>query len=203
MDGLTRPSGKGDVLLKIPKCWESEELPNNGKEGFDEYRWPAMRVEEYAVVEQHLLKHRLSPIDALLPDLEKLAAVNTKASRRLAKVLQEKAYADLRKSKATNKLTVEEVQAYLDSVDGLLFTMRICLARYHPTVTDADTLRIFNWMGEEEAKRTRDLTQGLDALGNSTGPTPEAERAAGESGLSTGDGSTAGSLPNTVGPPAT
>jgi hypothetical protein len=133
--------------------------------------------------------------------LEKLAAMNTKASRRLAKVLQEKAYADLRKSKTTNKMTVEEVQAYLDSVDGLLFTMRICLARFTPGITDAETLRIFNWLGEEEVKRTRDLTQGIDALGNSTGRNPEGEAVPAEVARSTGDGSTDGSPKPTVGTP--
>ena len=202
MEGVSRASGKGKVEIKVPKCWESAEVPNNGKEGFDIYWLPGMRVEEYAVVEQHLLKNRVSPVDAVLPEIEKLLTNGSKVARRMARQLEKQAYTDLRKSKATNKLTVEEVQDYLDSVDGMLFTLRICLLRNHPTITEAEVLRVFNWQGEDEMRRIRDLAQGLDALGNSTGPNPEAAvRAA--VGASTGESSTATSPKNTVGTPAT
>lgn len=200
MEGVSRASGKAAVEIKIPNCWESVDQPNNGKEGFTSYWLPPMRVEEYAIVENHLLKNRVSPVDAVLPDIERLLALGTKTARRMARRLEQQAYADLRKSKATNKLTVEEVQEFLDSVDGMLFTMRICLMRNHPTITEAEVLRIFNWQGEEESKRVRDLVQGLDALGNSTGPNlaegAEAVRAA-----STGESSTGTSPKNTDGTP--
>lgn len=170
MEGVSRASGVAWVEIKVPKCWLSPDEPNNGAEGFDLYRLPPMRVEEYAIVEQHLLKNRVSPIDAVLPEIEKLLESGTKTARAMARRLEKAAYSDLRKSKATNKLTVEEVQAYLDSVDGMLFTMRICLMRNHPGITEAECLRVFNWQGEDEAKRIRDIAQGLDALGNLTGP---------------------------------
>lgn len=202
MEGVSRASGKGAVEIKIPNCWESEENPNNGAEGFTSYWLPPMRVEEYAVVENHILKNRVSPIDAVLPEIERLISIGTKTARRMAKRLEASAYADLRKSKATNKLTVDEVQEYLDSVDGMLFTMKLCLMRNHPTITDAEVLRIFKWQGEEEARRVRDIAQGIDSMGNSTGPNPDAAVRA-QAGASIGAGSSASSPKSTDGAPAT
>lgn len=201
MEGVSRASGKAYIVVRIPKSWKSADNPNDGSEGFDEYKWPPLRVEEFAVVENHLLKNRLSPIDAVLPEIEKLLAANTKASRRMAKRLEAAAYADLRKSKAQNKLSIEEVQAWLDTPEGILFTMKVCLQRFHPDITDADVRRIFEWEGENEAKRLRDFVQGVDALGNSTGPNladgARAEPVAG----STGESSTDTSPKNTDGIP--
>lgn len=200
MEGVSRASGVAYVEIKIPKCWESVDKPNNGKEGFDIYKLPGLRVEEYAIVENHLLKNRVSPVDAVLGEIEKLHKLNTPAARRMARRLERDAYTDLRKSKASNKLTIEEVQEFLDSVDGMLFTMRICLERFHPGITEAEVLRVFNWQGEVESRRVRDLVQGLDALGNSTGPNL-AEEVRAEPAASTGASSTDSSPKNTDGMP--
>jgi hypothetical protein len=214
MEGLSRASGAGYIIVKIPKSWRAasdpipEPEPDGGdpkKEGFDEYKWPPLRVEEYAVVEQHLLKDRVSPVDAVLPELEKLAARKGKAARRLASRLEDKAYTDLRASKAMNKLSIEEVQSYIDTPQGVLFTMKICLQRFHPEITDKEVRRIFEWHGEEEIKRLRDVAQGADKLGNSTGQNeePGALAATNGTGLLTGDGSIVGSPKPTDGnPPA-
>lgn len=202
MDGVSRASGAAYIVVTLPKCFRGHGEPNGSEDGFDEFKWPPIRVEDFAVVENHLLKNRVSPIDAVLPELERLASIKTQGARRLAKALEQQAYRDLRKSKAQNKISLDEMQDFIDNPEGLLFTMRICLQRLHPTISDYDVRRIFDWLGEQEAKRLRDIAQGSDRLGNSTGPTRETagERATVEA--STGDGSTAGSPPNTAGTPA-
>lgn len=199
MDGLARPAGAG-IVIRIPKGWPTP-TPDGG---FDEYFWPPMRIEEYAIVEQHLLKNRVSPIDAVLPELERLAKQKTRGARKLADALTERAYNDLRKSREQNRVTVDEVQAWIDTPEGVLFTMKLCLARHHPNITDAEVRRIFDWLGEEEARRQRDIAQGIDALGNSTGPSRvlEGTGAIGPketSDVSRGGASIAGSLASTDG----
>lgn len=202
MDGVSRASGEGSIIVRIPKGWQGDGKPNTDAEGFDEYTWPALRLEDFAVVENHLLKNRVSPIDAVLPDLERLSQVKSQAARRLMRSLEKQAYVDLRKSKAMNKLSVDEVQEYIDTPDGALFTMKLCIQRKHPTITDAEILRIFQWLGYQEAKRLRDLIQGIDKLGNSTGPNQEAEEVVrADTRRLTGDGSIVGSPKSTDGTP--
>jgi len=209
MEGVSRASGAGYLIVRIPKRWiigepvTDKSLSPEDDGGFDEYKWPGLRVEEYAIVEQHILKDRVSPIDAVLPELEKLSARTGRAAKRLARALEEKAYADLRKSKAQNKLSIEEVQAFIDSPEGLLFTMKLTISRYHPDITDGEIRRIFEWVGEKEAKRLRDLAQGVDALGNSTGRSDAAGAPAEPTtGRLTGDGFIVGSPKPTDGTPA-
>ena len=200
MDGVSRASAAGFLLVSIPKAWKGPEQPQGDEDGFDEYKWPPMRVEEYAVVERHLLANRISPIDAVLPEIERLEKLGTPSARRMAKRLEKNAYNDLRKSKASNKLTIDEVQSWLDCVDGVLFTMKLCLQRNHPDITDAEVRRVFDWLGEREAKRVRDVASGNDALGNSTGPTPIPATAE-SAGRSRGESSTDGSPKSTDGAP--
>lgn len=199
MDGIAR-AGAAGVNIRIPKGWTIDD-PFSLGDGFDEYWMPPMRLEEYAVVEQHLLKHRVSPVDAVMPELERLAKIGGKAARRFAKALEEKAYQDLRKSRDQNKLTTEQVGEWLDTPAGVLFTMKLCLSRSHPGITDAEVKRIFEWQGFEEAKRQRDIAQGTDHLGNSTGPSPAAGTGPASPDASTGGASTAGSPASTAGPP--
>lgn len=202
MDGVSRAAG-AYVLVKIPNCYKGRDEPNGDETGFKEYKWPPIRVEDFAVIENHVRQSRLSPVDAVVSELDRLMKMKTRGARALARSLQRDAYNDLRKEKKDATLTVEQVQDFIDSVPGMIFSMKICIQRYHPEVDDKETRRIFEWIGEDEARRLRDLAMGTDALGNSTGRNPAAEvvPTVDESGLFRGDGSTGGSPANTDGTP--
>lgn len=200
MDGVSRASG-AYVLVKLPNCYKGQDQPNGNEDGFKEYKWPPVRVEDFGIIEQHVRKNRLSPVDAVLPELERLSKHKSKAARRLMRSLERDAYNDLRKEKASAVLSVEQVQDFIDSVPGMIFSMKICIQRYHPDITDAEVQRIFEWLGEDEVKRLRDIAAGQDKLGNSTGPNSSAEAVRAESEQFRGDASTDGSPKSTDGTP--
>ncbi len=199
MNGVSRASGAGYTAVRVPNGWPG---PLTG--GFTEYRWHPSRVEDYAVIERHLLKDRISPIDAVMPDLERLSKINSKAAKRLAKTLTDRAYADLRASKSMNVISIDQLQEYLNSVPGAQHAMFIALQREHHDITREESDRVFLWLGEEEQRRQREAMEGIDALGNSTGPTPGADGVAGATAGSpagsTGGSSTATSPASTAGP---
>lgn len=201
MDGVARASGAGVIHIRIPKAYQGEGKPQTDAEGFDDYIYPPMRVEEYSVIEQHLLKNRVSPVDAVLPELERLSQVKSAAARGLMRALEKQAYRDMRKKKEANKVTLEEVEEYINTPEGALFAMKICLQRKHPDITDAEIRRIYDWYGEQEMRRLREVAQGIDKMGNSTGPNQEPEAVRAETAVSRGDGFTDGSLKSTDGLP--
>lgn len=200
MEGLSRASGAGITVVRVPKCFKSEDNPNDGTEGFDEFRYGPLRLEEYSIIERHLLKDRPNPVDAVLPQLERLASVKGKAARRMAKELTDRAYADLRKSQAENKVTLEDVEAFLNTPQGMLWSLHLLLLRFHPGLSIDEARRVYEWQGAESIRKARTSAEGVDALGNSIGRKLEAE--AGEAGRSTGDASTDSSPANTDGAPS-
>lgn len=198
MSELVRTVG-ADIIVKIPKGWPGPLAPEGG---FDEYKIPAARIEEHAVIEAHILKHRVDPLSAILPQLERLGKMNDRHARKLAKDLSERAYNDLRKEgREIDRLPVEQVQAFLDSTTGAKMCMKLCLQRNYPEVTDKEVDRIYNWLGEEEMLRLRNMQDGSDPLGNSTGPTADTSKTADAGGTSNGGNSSDGSPKSTDGMP--
>lgn len=199
MEGLERASGAGITIVRVPKCFVSEEVPNNGAEGFDEYKYGPLRLEEYAIIERHIASNRLSPIDAVMPELERLSKIKGKGARTLAKALTDRAYEDLKRSKKDLKVTLDDVQEFLNTPNGMLFSLHLLLSRFHTGITVEEARRVMVWQGALEIRRAREAAEGVDALGNSIGRKPvEAD----ETGRLTGAASTDSSLVNSDGTPS-
>lgn len=199
MEGLERASGAGITIIRVPKCFKSEEVPNDGAEGFDEYRYGPLRLEEYSILERHIAKDRLSPVDAVMPEIERLSKIKGKGARMLAKALTDRAYEDLKRSKKDLKVTLDQVQEFLNTPNGMLFSLHLLLSRFHPGITIEEARRVMTWQGVEEVRRAREAAEGVDALGNSIGRNPAA---ADETGRSTGAASTDSSPVNSDGTPS-
>lgn len=155
MDGVSRPSGAAVPLTVKEGPWAGTWLLGG------------MELADYGTVEQELLRRRKSPLDAIADQLEKVK------SPRIQQMLVRMAYNDMRKDKDSNKVPVQDVYDWLDSVEGLIFTTWLCLKKNHPQVTIQDAEGIMNAIGRQELLRLRDQASGTDVRGNSTGPNQE------------------------------
>jgi len=192
MNGLSRVAG-APVAVEYPN-------PKTGQ--VETYLLGGMGLFEYACCEAEYLKGRKTAIDVAIPIIEKLAAKGLTAQ---ANFLAEKAMEQERKESGDNggKPSVREVQEWIDSMDGILFTCWTCLRQNHPDITMETTRGIVNLLGEEEMKRRRDRASGTDALGNEIGlppsATPTAPAATVANDLGLGQESTGTSPKATVG----
>lgn len=182
MEGLARASG-APVKLTV------KEGPYAGT-----YEVAGMTLEDYGKVEQHLLRRRKPPLEAL----EKIAEKVT--NPRLLQMIARMAYNDVRKDDADYKIPAQDVYDFLDSVDGLMFTAWLCLKKNHPDMSEERARGIMNAVGAQEFKRLRDQASGTDERGNETGPTPEGTAGAGPNGFPGGE-STATLPASSVGGP--
>jgi hypothetical protein len=157
----------------------------------------AMKAVDFGLVEQHLLSLREDPITAIAPQVKKLEEMGQHA---MARRMERMAFRETLKKKEANRIPANEVQEWIDSIDGLLFTTWIMLRKNHPEMTLEKTQQIYDAVGEQEMRKRRDKAATLDLLGNSTGPA--LARDAGPAGAngtsrSTGEPSTDGLPGNT------
>lgn len=109
-------------------------------------------------VNRHLQGSRRGPIEAVLPELEKL-----KGYPHLQQELMDRAYADLKKGDTERHVSNDDISAWLDTMPGIKFTMGLAFRRVYPDLTDEDLLEIIVKVGAAEMEKARDVIQG-DAL---------------------------------------
>ncbi len=93
--------------------------------------------------------------------------------------MAEKVMADARtEAQRKNKVPAQEVAAWLDSLEGLTFSLWLKLGQRYPNrFTLKQTQQIMGAMHRKDVERLqslRDQASGLDERGNSTGPASEA-----------------------------
>lgn len=110
---------------------------------------------DVATVNAHLQKTRKGPIEAVLPEIEKL-----KGFPDLQKQLMDRAYNDLKKGETERHVTNDDLTTWLDTMPGILFTMGLAFRRVHPEVEDDDLLEIITKVGQAEMQKARDALQG-------------------------------------------
>ena len=79
-----------------------------------------------------------------------------------------------------NKATSQEIADWMDSSQGVIFSVWLSLRKNHPELTREDAEKVINKMGQQELEKLaeqRDVTSGLDELGNSTGRSTGPEKA--------------------------
>lgn len=152
MDGLAHAGGAG---IEINRA--------NGERHF----LAPMTLAEFATVEMHLLDKRRNPIDAVLPELGKLPPD-------MARYLLDRAYEDLKKDKGAVRVSRKEVAEWLDSPEGLIYTVQMLISKGNqqhglPAVTRDQVLAIIDEVGQQEMLRKRDLASGTGVVGFSPG----------------------------------
>jgi hypothetical protein len=124
-----------------------------------EYKLPKASKREMTAdieaVNRHLQASRRGPIEAILPELERL-----KGYPQLQQDLMDRAYADLKKGDTERHVSNDDISAWLDTMPGIKFTMGLAFRRVYPEMTDEDLLEIIVKVGAAEMEKARDAVQG-------------------------------------------
>ena len=154
MEGLSRITG---APVKIKICGEDVLLDG-------------MTIQDYGAVEQEMLKRRREPIAIVAPYLEQMPEA-------MAEKLLNRAYKD---SKSANRVSAEELQEWIDSLEGVSFCFWLKLEQRYPNRFAQNV--IWDWFAElddeqlEQLKADRDAASGLGSAGNSIGPAQRRKR---------------------------
>jgi hypothetical protein len=165
MDGLGRAAGSG-TTIKLPVLDERGQpvLDEAGKPREETYEMSPLDLDDYGLIENHILAQRPTPDGTLRPLLAGLDGEQQK-------MLLEIAYADLKKG--YNKVSRREVGDWVDTTEGIIFTFWLCLRKKQPAIDSRDkAAAIYARLTREaqsEVMRKRELASGTDLLGNSTG----------------------------------
>lgn len=146
-DGIARPAGSGTTIELGGKTLILEPLT----------------LKDYGLVENEYLKRKPNPIEVVAKAAEHL-------SQEMYDRLLDRAYKDATK---VNKATPEEVADWIDSREGIIFTVWIMLRKSYPEMSMEDVEATVGSMAEDELRKlseARDVSAGIDELGNSTGP---------------------------------
>lgn len=133
---------------------------------------------DFAAAEQRYAESLLPPVAAVAAEMKALAAFPE-----LRKEMLDRAYRDIREAaKVRKKPPAADVQRWLDSEDGIVWTLWRQLLKAHPQVTEEDARTILWRVGVEAAQGARDesnrealqaATAGASAAKKpSTPPTP-------------------------------
>jgi len=180
MDGLGRAIGAG-----VPIQFSGETLILD-----------PVTVSDFGLIEQELLSRRPNPMDltrkeaqAFILDAAKLgSSAEDEFLRKQYIAMAEKIMADgMAAARKANGIKPTEVAEWLDTFDGVQFTLWLKLdQRYPDRFFTLDKIKeVMQSMQEDEIerlKKLRDQASGLDELGNSTGPTSKAP-GAGQTGV--------------------
>ena len=187
MDGLSRPSGSG-----VPITVEGKTL----------YLAPLV-LSDLGEMENHLLaeKQKRNPFAELRKELAGTPDMPD-GDREFLLTL---AYQD---HKRKNFVALGEMQDWMDSREGMIYSLWICLRKNYPE--DFKTLEqaaeFFDRVTEdqfEQFKQLRDVAAGLDELGNSTGRDETVEKETPEDSESPGEKSSDDSSRPTADGPST
>jgi hypothetical protein len=135
------------------------------------YRVSPIRIGDLTEIENHLLAER-EPVEDVLPRL--LAKLGNMPNQQ--EMMVRVALNDARKK---DKVTGRDVAEYIDTKEGKLYTLWVCVREHQPEVDGLDAARkLWDLMAEDDIRefvKRRNIAGGTDLLGNSTGrgePTP-------------------------------
>jgi hypothetical protein len=111
-------------------------------------------IEDNLAIDAELRKTRKGPIEAILPELQRLAAFPD-----IQQGLLDRAYHDLRKGAKEEHVSQDDIRTWIDTLPGLLFTMGLIFRRYYPALTDGDILEIIMKVGDGEMLKAREKLQ--------------------------------------------
>ena len=149
MDGMGRAAGS-PVVMKL---------------GGKDYKMSALTLRDFGTIEQHLLRKRPNVLKVVGEAVKDLPAEH-------AKLLLDKAYEDMKRG---NTIPATEVAEWVDTFEGMVFSVWLAISKNHPELALDDVMDIMSSMTEEEMeelKELRDVASGLDESGNSTGLKP-------------------------------
>ena len=132
------------------------------------YMMEPLTLKDFGVIENEYLKRRPNPLKAVA------AAKDVLSEDDYDKLLTQ-AYKD-----AVNvaKATPQEISEWLDTRDGVVFSIWLSLRKNHPELTKEQAEEAIQEMGEQQLTglaESRDVASGIDELGNSTGRSPGPE----------------------------
>ena len=137
-------------------------------------------IKDFATIEQYFLSTKPDPLAAIV---ERKNVLPKEDYDRLL----DKAYVDATKA---NKATQKEIQEWIDSPEGICYTLWISLQKRYPDMTHELIEQLVDKMGEDTLKELmneRDKASGLDQRGNSTGRTSDPSEANGLQNGSSGE----------------
>lgn len=143
MDGLGRAAGSPVVIRLAGK----------------DYKMSPLTLRDFGTIEQHLLTKRPNI-------LKEVAAACSDLPEDIAKQLMDRAYEDAKKG---NTIPAAEVAEWVDSFDGMCFSIWLSLSKEHKDITQDEVMQLLSIMGPEELeqmKNMRDVASGVDELGN-------------------------------------
>jgi hypothetical protein len=143
MDGLGRTSGAGKTITI------------GGKDFFLE----PLTLRDFGVVEQHLLSKRPNPLKIVGEAAKDMPP-------EIAEQMFKAAYEDAKKGA---NVTTAEVTHFLDSFDGMSYTMYLMLRKKQPDLTQDDVYELLSQCTPEDIAQLqddRDLVSGIDEAGN-------------------------------------
>lgn len=165
MNGLSRASG-----APVPITFAGKKLLLD-----------PLGLRDFGTIENYMLDARPNPLEVVAATVQKF---DDSGNHKLAEKLLERAYEDAKKN---NKIPPEEVAAWIDTVEGVGFTIWLSLSkRYgseYPMELCMDIVQQLaedNIEGLEKLKEQRDMASTLDEAGNSTGPTLNVESPSGQ-----------------------
>lgn len=126
------------------------------------YIMEPLTLKDFGVIENEYLKRRPNPLKAVAE------AKGVLSPEDYDKLLTQ-AYRD-----AVNvaKASPQEISEWLDTREGVVFSIWLSLRKNHPELTKEQAEQAIQEMGEQQLKglaESRDVASGIDELGNSTG----------------------------------
>lgn len=156
-EGLARVAGASLFI----DCPDEQGKPTT-------YELSPMTLGDFALVEQEYVKHRKSPMQVALPLITELGKAGLDAQ---ANFIASRAYEDMRKwaESQDGRPSMKEIERYLDTFEGVLFTIWVLFRKNHPTITREHVRTVVEHIGTEKMREMRDQVSGLDYLGNGSG----------------------------------
>ncbi len=139
-----------------------------------------LTLKDLGVIEQHLLRSRRTSLDVGREQVQEIwadKALPAELKTELCKAAVQHAQDEARKQ---NTVSREDIVRWLDSSEGLGFTLWLLINKRQPGKYSLEQVRdIVGKLDEDgvrELLKARDQASGIDELGNSTGPAQQKTR---------------------------
>jgi hypothetical protein len=122
------------------------------------YPMDGITDEDFREIEEHLLTEKYTPAETLKEEFAKLRDVPE-----LAQMVVELAYQDMKKKKpARDRISADEVSAYLSTRDGAVHSLWLMMRKHDPSMTRQDVETIFlNCADADMHRRIAELNSDL------------------------------------------
>lgn len=131
------------------------DMPINGKM----YRLSPLTVEDFGVIENHILAGRVNPIQMVSSQKQHLDPDDYK-------MLLSMAYEDAKK---TNKVSIVEQQEFLDTLEGQIYATWLCAKKNHSDLAIEDLKSDISSDANADIVSQLQIGTGMSEMGNSTG----------------------------------